>query len=404
MKHKIKSLELFSGAGGLATGISQAGAAHVAFIELNKHACATLRKNYKPSLVHHIDIKQVDFLKFGKVDLIAGGPPCQPFSLGGKHKGNLDDRDLFPYATKAISACLPKAFIFENVKGLLRSSFHQYFEYIILRLTYPEEIIHNKQTWEDHLLTLQKIHASSKYNRIKYNVNYKLINAANYGIPQQRERVVIVGIRDDLDIKWSFPSKTHSLDALLWSQYVSQSYWDKHRIERVNIDNLSSQMANRAKNLRSIYGFIPPQKQPWQTVRDAIGNLPFPDKNGTFDREHVLREGARIYPGHTGSYIDLPAKAIKAGVHGVPGGENMMRFQNGSVRYFTTYEAKKIQTFPNDYRITGSWTEAMRQIGNAVPVNLSYIITKSLINKIWDSPSLTRRPANIKNVDASLYY
>jgi DNA (cytosine-5)-methyltransferase 1 len=91
-----------------------------------------------------------------------------------------------------------------------------------------------------------------------------------------------------------------------------------------------------------------------------------------------LREGARAYLGHTGSYIDMPSKTLKAGDHGVPGGENMIRYEDGQIRYFTILEAKKIQTFPDDYKIFGSWTEAMRQIGNAVPVELGYRVTNSL--------------------------
>jgi DNA (cytosine-5)-methyltransferase 1 len=105
--------------------------------------------------------------------------------------------------------------------------------------------------------------------------------------------------------------------------------------------------------------------KPWNTVRDHIGDIPKPDLEGSFDSEHILREGAKAYPGHTGSYIDMPSKTLKAGDHGVPGGENMIRYPDGQIRYYTTFEAKRIQTFPDDYKIWGSWTEAMRQIGNA---------------------------------------
>ena len=108
----------------------------------------------------------MDFTTYTNVDLIAGGPPCQPFSLGGKHKGNLDRRDMFSFAVKAINECTPKAFIFENVKGLLRKSFRNYFEYIILRLTYPNVTINHNQKWENHLSTLKKIHASEKYDGV----------------------------------------------------------------------------------------------------------------------------------------------------------------------------------------------------------------------------------------------
>ena len=90
--------------------------------------------------------------------------------------------------------------------------------------------------------------------------------------------------------------------------------------------------------------------------------------------------------GHTGSYIDMPSKALKAGDHGVPGGENMIRYQDGQIRYYTTFEAKRIQTFPDDYKISGSWTETMRQIGNAVPVELVHCIASSLAQAIHCTP------------------
>jgi DNA (cytosine-5)-methyltransferase 1 len=98
--------------------------------------------------------------------------------------------------------------------------------------------------------------------------------------------------------------------------------------------------------------------------------------------DHIFKDGARTYPGHTGSEIDQPSKTIKAGGHGVPGGENMIRYEDGSVRYFTVYEAKLIQTFPRDFLVTGAWGEAMRQIGNAVPVRLAEIIGRHLYRTI----------------------
>ena len=98
--------------------------------------------------------------------------------------------------------------------------------------------------------------------------------------------------------------------------------------------------------------------------------------------DHIFRDGARTYAGHTGSDLDWTAKTVKAGGHGVPGGENMIRFPDSSVRYFTVYEAKLIQTFPKDFVILGSWGEALRQIGNAVPVLLAEQIGKTLYKTI----------------------
>ena len=112
----MKSLELFSGAGGLAKGLEMSGFDHAAFVEYNKHACESLRRNFKPSKVFHGDVRDFDFTNLGDITLVAGGPPCQPFSLGGKHRANTDNRDMFPYAIRAIEKLRPRAFIFENVK------------------------------------------------------------------------------------------------------------------------------------------------------------------------------------------------------------------------------------------------------------------------------------------------
>lgn len=119
----MKCLELFSGAGGIAKGLEKSGFQPVQFIEFNKHACNSLRKNFDPKLVFEGDIRDFSFPQFEDLDLIAGGPPCQPFSLAGKHKAHEDDRDMFPYATLAVTKYQPKAFLFENVKGLLRKHF-----------------------------------------------------------------------------------------------------------------------------------------------------------------------------------------------------------------------------------------------------------------------------------------
>lgn len=376
----INSLELFSGAGGLAKGIELAGVTHKAFVEWNVDACKTLRVNHASGIIFETDVRNVDFQQFSNIDLIAGGPPCQPFSIGGKHKGFEDDRDMFPYAVKSIRYLTPKAFIFENVKGLLRKSFSNYFNYIILQLTYPDIERKHLSTWQEHLSELEKIHTKGIYEGVKYNVVFRLINAADFGVPQKRERVVIVGIRDDLNISWSFPDPTHSEESLLWSKYISEEYWKKHQKIPSDIDK-SVQKKHKHK-LFNKYGMFSPPHKPWITIRDAIQNLPNPQNGSKFHKEHYFRDGARAYAGHTGSYIDEPSKTLKAGDHGVPGGENMIRFRDGSVRYFTILEAKRIQTFPDNYFIEGSWTEAMRQLGNAVPVQLGYVIGNSLIEKL----------------------
>ncbi len=376
----IRGVELFSGAGGLATGIGLSGVSHEAFVEWNSDACKTLRKNYPEEIVFEGDIRSFDFSKYSGVDIIAGGPPCQPFSIGGKAMGNLDTRDMFPSAIRSIRELLPKAFFFENVKGLLRPNFSDYLNYIFLQLSYPT-IINDSDNITSHIKSIERCRANVPLNR-QYDVQINLVNAADYGVPQKRERVLIVGVRRDLNLEWSLPRKTHSCDSLLWDKYVTCKYWDVHNISPSNSEYEHFNSLKDALILK--YGFFPPEHKPWQTVRDALSNMPSIDSDSYFANEHIIRSGAKEYPGHTGSNIDEPAKTIKAGGHGVPGGENMIKFPDGSCRYFTIFEAKRIQTFPDDYHIIGSWTEAMRQLGNAVPVRLAHTISQSIVNTVFN--------------------
>ena len=378
----MKSLEIFSGAGGLAEGLKLSGFEHTGLLEYNKDACNTLRVNFPKQQVFEQDIRQFDFQQFQNIDLLGGGPPCQPFSLGGKAKGQQDKRDMFPYAISGISSLTPKAFIFENVKGLLRQSFASYFNYIILQLTYPEVRQLESENWNDHLGRLEKIHTSGQYTGLKYNVVFRLINAVSYGIPQKRERVIIVGIRNDLDLEWSFPKETHSFDSLIWEKYVTKEYWERNQVPLSQREEPDDLLKKKVEKLKSQYGFFAPESKPWVTVREALNGLPDPKSESNTLSDHLVRDGAKSYPGHTGSYIDEPSKTIKAGDHGVPGGENMIRYSDGKVRYFTIREAKRIQTFPDNYEITGSWTEGMRQLGNAVPVGLSTVIGRKLNKKL----------------------
>lgn len=373
----MKSLELFSGAGGLAKGLELAGFEHSAFVEFNPDACASLRRNFEPEKVFEGDIQDFDFHQLSGIDIVAGGPPCQPFSLGGKHGANNDCRDMFPYAINAIETLMPKAFVFENVKGLLRESFSDYFCYIILRLMFPDAHASLKTTWREHYKSLQKINYA-RYDGIKYRVQHTLVNAADYGVPQCRERVVIVGIRSDMDATWKFPAPTHGEERLLWDKFVTGSYWERHKVSKAQRESCVNGLRAKVENLRDTFNFFEPELKPWRTVRDALQGVPDPrTKHGIPD--HIFRDLARTYPGHTGSDYDSPAKTVKAGGHGVPGGENMIRFHDGSVRYFTVFEGKRIQTFPDDYQIIGAWTEAMRQIGNAVPVMLGHAIGQALM-------------------------
>lgn len=393
-RKQVNSVELFSGAGGLALGMSKSGFKHEMLVEFNKDAVDTLKKNHdegqeqiKSWDIQHRDVKEVSFKKFkGKVSVVAGGPPCQPFSLGGKHRAYDDNRDMFPQAVRAVREARPDSFIFENVKGLLRKNFSTYFEYVILQLTYPNITKVSDESWEDHLSRLEEAHTKGNYRGLKYNVVFRLLNAADYGVPQKRERVFIVGFRSDLNVEWSFPKQTHSQDALLWDQWVTGEYWERLKVSKSDRPQLKDDALKIATRLQKKYGLFQPTEKPWVTVREAISDLPSPSRKNKFNN-HIFKDGAKSYPGHTGSPIDEPSKTLKAGDHGVPGGENMIRFNDDSIRYFTVREAARIQTFPDDYHISGAWSECMRQIGNAVPVTLAEVVSKSVYQALSPNKS-----------------
>lgn len=380
----MQSIELFAGAGGLGIGVGRAGFHHAAIVEIDRYCRDTIQLNrsrrqtdlMRWPTITTTDVRTFDYRSFaGQIALVSGGPPCQPFSLGGRHKAFADSRDMFVEAVRAVRELRPKAFIFENVKGLTRDRFATYLEYITLQMNYPEITGRAGEDWTDHLQRLEQHHTSGSQSGLQYRVVREVLNAANFGVPQKRERVFFVGFRSDLGIRWAFPKATHSLDALLFEQRQGGDYWDRHQVVR-GVDRLSTRAQARITRLTDR-----PAGQPWVTVRDALSDLPEPSPAGTasYFANHTLQLGARSYPGHTGSHLDEPAKTLKAGVHGVPGGENML-FEpvSGKVRYFSVRESARLQTFPDDFHFPGCWSETMRQLGNAVPVRLAEIVATSV--------------------------
>ena len=378
-RSNVKSLELFVGAGGLALGTARAGFQYVAVLDCSANACRTLRRNKADGVEHVRDwdviqgnVRNHDFKQYrGRIQLVSGGPPCQPFSIGGKHLGHADERNMFPEAIRAIRDIRPKGFVFENVKGLLRSGFANYYNYIIYQLRFPDVPQRGGERWIDHFSRLERLYTSGKHTGLRYNVVYECLNAADFGVPQRRERVLVVGIRADLGVEFSFPRGSHTQDSLLHDQWVSGAYWERHKIPKSKRPVAPpKRLRRRVEELSGIdYSDL---GCPWRTVRDAIRDLPRIQIGQTSSKalNHFLNPGARAYPGHDGSRWDEPAKTLKAGDHGVPGGENTLRLDPLSVRYFSVRECARLQTFPDDWAFEGSWTEAMRQLGNAVPVDL----------------------------------
>ena len=290
---------------------------------------------------------------------------------------------MFPEAIRAIRGIKPMGFVFENVKGLLRPSFANYYNYIIHQLRFPDVLLRDREGWTDHFSRLQSIYTSGNHTGLRYNVVYECLNAADFGIPQRRERILVVGIRADLGVEFSFPRGTHTQESLLHDQWVTGEYWERHQIPRSERPEVSSYRLKRRIE-RLPLGICGELGHPWRTVRDAIRDLPMIGIGQTSFKvlNHFLNPGARAYPGHNGSRWDEPAKTLKAGNHGVPGGENTLRFDDASVRYFSVRECARLQTFPDDWFFDGAWTEAMRQLGNAVPVDLATGIASELFRTL----------------------
>lgn len=373
------SIELFTGGGGLALAMHQARFKHLLAVEWDRRACETLRLNRaedfsvsssdpkslnsKWPLIEG-DIHEVSFARWeGQVDVVAGGVPCQPWSLGGAHRGMEDPRNLWPELFRVVRETRPKAILAENVRGLLRNSFRPYYDYILRELSAPFEERVEGEEWTDHDKRLIKALATESNDPSdRYDVFCLPVNAADYGVPQVRNRVFVIAFRRDLGLaSWKPPKPTHA-DPLILSN------------ETLDGD----------------------ERSPWVTLRQAISGLPEPvgykeEMPGWL--HHYGWPGAREYIGHTPNELDRPAKTVKAGVHGVPGGETVLRLPDGTLRYMTVREVARVMTFPDDWRLAGPRGEQMRQLGNAVPVKLGRVMADAVAD------ALTSEDSDVEDVE-----
>ncbi|MDP1661222.1 MAG: DNA cytosine methyltransferase, partial [Phycisphaerales bacterium] len=234
---RLKAVELCVGAGGLALAAARAGFSDIVAVDRHGPACETLRKN-KTGGVEHVknwtiteaDIRDIDFKAHADIDLLSGGPPCQPFSFGGKRHGRDDEREMFPEFIRAIREAKPRAFIIENVKGLLSRTSRPYFDYIELQLRLPEHVRAKSESWKSHRARLERLYTGNKGQGVQYRVIHQVLNGADFGVPQRRERVFVVGIRTDLNLEYNFPLATHSADALHRVMWTTGEYWERHGV------------------------------------------------------------------------------------------------------------------------------------------------------------------------------
>src|SRR2546423_14477085 len=199
----LRSVELFPGAGGLALGLSSVGFEHLAVVETDEVACETLSLNATRLGIKApvVPIDARDFLSSlatDNVDLLAAGVPCQPFSRAGRLNGFSDSRNLFPIVLNAIRLLRPRAVVIENVPGLTHVTFRSQFQYLLRQLGSPDSSRKRGEGWTDHARRLNARRAPPAYF-----VNYGIAEAADYGVPQLRQRLVIVAYRADIGHGWS---------------------------------------------------------------------------------------------------------------------------------------------------------------------------------------------------------
>lgn len=367
-------IELFAGGGGMAVGLKAAGFFPAALYERDERSCETLRHNLttaEPTLIGTINEERIEKFEWGstneEVRLLAAGTPCQPFSLGGSHKAHNDSRNLFPELLRVARMTRPRAVLIENVRGLIRPSFRPYFEYVLRQLECPSIMPRLEERWFDHDTRIREYQVSLGYEP-EYRVEFHSLDAADFGVPQRRFRVFIVAIRREFGA-FDFPKPTHSRHALIASKQVGD-YWELHEVPKCQREP--------TETIPTMNGTSP--MLPWVTVRHALRGLPKPSKAETGAwMNHWVIDGARTYDGHSGSSLDAPSKTIKAGVHGVPGGENTLTDTSGKFRYYTLREAARLQTFPDAHFFTGARIHVTRQIGNAVPCVLATTLGRALL-------------------------
>lgn len=334
-ENEYKVLELFAGAGGLAVGMEKAGLKCVALNEIDKHACATLRNNRPNWNVLEGDIKNFNFLEYqNQVDVVTGGFPCQAFSYAGKRMGFEDARGtLFYEFARVVKEVNPPICIGENVKGLLS---------------------------HDNGKTLQGM--ISILDEIGYNVvPVQVLKAINYKVPQKRERLILVGIRKDINLKYEYPKpykKIYNLSDALKKGELFESKVQK------------SSGAKYPESKKSVLDLVPP-KGYWR-------DLPIDIQKDFMGASFYLGGGKTGMARRIG--WDEPCLTLTCS----PAQKQTERCHPDETRPFTVREYARIQTFPDDWQFLGPMAQQYKQIGNAVPVNLGREVGYSIIKFLND--------------------
>lgn len=320
----MKSIELFAGAGGLALGIEKAGFDTIGLVEFDNAASETLKFNRPNWNVIHDDVANISKLDLeeyfsiekGELDLLSGGAPCQSFSYAGKRLGLEDTRGtLFYHYAVFLEKLQPKMFLFENVKGLTS---------------------HDKGKTYKTILNV--------FEAEGYTVQSKVLNAWDYGVAQKRERMIMVGIRNDLANMTTFEyPKPHTYKPVL---------------RDILLDCPPSQGMQYSEQKRKIFELVPPGGY-WRDIPEDIA-------------KEYMKSTWDMGGGRTGILRRLSLDEPSLTVLTSPTQKQTERCHPLEARPFTIRENARIQSFPDDWEFQGSVGNQYKQVGNAVPVNLAY--------------------------------
>lgn len=319
-------IDLFAGAGGLSLGLEAAGWKSRLAIDHDKFACETYRKNMPQAEVLNGDIRKIDwrFLS-GKVDLVAGGPPCQPFSVAGNQRADEDVRDMLPEFVRAVREIQPKLFLMENVAGLVS----------------PRHV--------DYLATRLK-----QLNSLGYELDYKVLDAADYGVAQHRRRVIVLGSRVG-GVK--FPEASHGAGL------------KPHASTQAALCDAPPDAPNRAIVTYAKNPIMRPS--PWAGMLVNGGGRPI-----------KLDEPSQTIPASAGGnrthIVDKDNLLVDYHAHLLNGGKPRCGLVHG-VRRLTVRESARIQSFPDSFSFCGEKSAQYRQVGNAVPPLLGRAVGEALM-------------------------
>ncbi len=325
---EYKAVDLFCGAGGLSLGLHWAGWKVEIAVEQDSAASTTYRHNFPGTMFLEKDVRDVCFSDYKGIDLVAGGPPCQPFSVAGEQLAENDPRDMVPAFVRVVREIRPKSFLMENVPGLLTAK-HKTYTSSVVRM----------------------------FRSLDYEVRVCVFDAADYGVPQHRERVFFLGLRHDMEVPFLLPEPEYGKG----------------------------------------------KAHPHVTVREALYGTPADTPNTakvTYCKNPVLRPspwaGMLVNGGGRPIHLDEPCQTIPATAGGnrthivdekgvlreyhrylMEGGQPRVGEVEG-VRRLTARESARIQSFPDTFRFLGAKSSIYRQIGNAVPPLLAKAVGLAL--------------------------